>query len=433
MKVGRERRRLDALGPGAGRDGSVVHALRQPRDEMHPGLVGSKAEIGVDPVRHRVEQHPLAFGIERAHAADVGREVALGDEVGEGGLGDRGRVGVDQHPDPDEGVDQVLGHDHVADAQPREHHLGERADVDHPALLVETLEGRQRPAAVAVLAVVIVLEDEGVGLARPLQELEPPGQAHDHAERILVRGRDAGEPGGGREFAAGGDAQPLVVDRYRRQAGTGGEQRAAHARVAGFLHPHRVAGVDQHPRHQVERLLRPGNDHDLVRGARHRPGGAEILRDRLAQGPIAGRVGRDQEAHRRPPPAPGDQPGPVLEREAGELGQARREGPWSRLLPGANPGEIGAAFRRAAAAVGLARPSSGRRPCVQQLLGQGRRHVGSGPGPPLDIALRVQLLEGGDHGVARQAEIARQGPGRRQPLARRQAAVEDRLADREIG
>ena len=73
-------------------------------------------------------------------------------------------------------------------------------------------------------------------------------------------------------------------------AGARRGQRCAQRGVAGVLHPDRVARLQQHPQHQVDRLLRAGRHHHLVGVAAHRAGGAEVGGDRLAQRPRALRV-----------------------------------------------------------------------------------------------------------------------------------------------
>src|ERR671929_194839 len=50
--------------------------------------------------------------------------------------------------------------------------------------------GRKLPAAVAVLAVVIVFHDPGAAAAGPVEESHATRQRHGDAERILMRGRD---------------------------------------------------------------------------------------------------------------------------------------------------------------------------------------------------------------------------------------------------
>ena len=51
---------------------------------------------------------------------------------------------------------------------------------------VQSLQGRHRPPRVAILAVVIVFENQHARFARPFQQRETAPQAHRHAQRELV-------------------------------------------------------------------------------------------------------------------------------------------------------------------------------------------------------------------------------------------------------
>jgi hypothetical protein len=54
-------------------------------------------------------------GVQGAHPADVAGEVAVGDEVGERGLLERGRVEAGVPGRGDEAVDEPVGDDEVPD------------------------------------------------------------------------------------------------------------------------------------------------------------------------------------------------------------------------------------------------------------------------------------------------------------------------------
>ena len=66
----------------------------------------------------------------------------------------------------------------VGEAQGGHERLRKRADIDHAVVLVETRQGGERPAAEAVLAVVVVLDDPGVVLIGPLEQPQAPREAH---------------------------------------------------------------------------------------------------------------------------------------------------------------------------------------------------------------------------------------------------------------
>ncbi len=80
-----------------------------------------------------------------------------------------------------------------------EEQLREAAEVGDAAGAVEGAQRRERPAAVAILAVEIVLGDPALGALRPVQEFEPPLQAEHGAERKMMSGRHNGEARLGRQ------------------------------------------------------------------------------------------------------------------------------------------------------------------------------------------------------------------------------------------
>ena len=111
------------------------------------------------------------------------------------------------------------GNDDVADAQRREEHLAEGADVDDARVAVEPLQRRDRLALVAVLAVVVVLDASRRRCAcAQSRSCSRRDGAHRHAERVLVRRRDVARPArDGTAGDAGRHVQPLVVDRHGHQ------------------------------------------------------------------------------------------------------------------------------------------------------------------------------------------------------------------------
>lgn len=85
-----------------------------------------------------------------------------------------------------EALDQRRRDHQVAQAQRREGDLAEGPDVEHPALSVQRGQRRQRRTAVAILAVVVVLDDPTVGALGPLQQLQAPRQRQGDAGGVLV-------------------------------------------------------------------------------------------------------------------------------------------------------------------------------------------------------------------------------------------------------
>ncbi|SST10931.1 Uncharacterised protein [Acinetobacter baumannii] len=110
----------------------------------------------------------------------------LGDEVGHDPLGAHLRMAYLDGPPLAEALDQRRRDHQVAQAQRREGDLAEGPDVEHPALSVQRGQRRQRRTAVAILAVVVVLDDPTVGALGPLQELQAPRQRQGDAGGVLV-------------------------------------------------------------------------------------------------------------------------------------------------------------------------------------------------------------------------------------------------------
>ena len=218
---------------------------------------------------------------------------------------------------------------------------------------VEPLERLQRPAGVAEVGVVVVLDDQRAAPGRPLQQPQPPRQAQRGAGRELVGGRDVHQPGrqrvvGGRQ---GGHVQAILVHRHRADGHAVRLQRQRRAGVARVFERRLVAGVQEEPDQQVGALLRAVDHHHLLGRAAHPARLAQVGRDGLAERPVAGRVAvRGQLLGALADLARG-QPAPDLARERVPVRAARAEVERQR--------------RRTARRRGRPRPrpGGGRRPC----------------------------------------------------------------------
>ena len=154
-----------------------------------------------------------------------------------------------------EGLDQVLRHDGVADADVGQHHLGECADVEDAGLAVEALQGRDRPSVVVELTVVVVLDQRRAGGLGEAEQFQPAVDRHQLARRVLMRRRDEDEP---RPVPATGQRQAAAVDGHADHIGAGGFERHAGADVAGAFQPRDVARIQQHAGNQLDRRLAEG-------------------------------------------------------------------------------------------------------------------------------------------------------------------------------
>ena len=201
-------------------------------------------------------------------------------------------------------------------------------DVEHAPALVEGLQTLDRPAVVAELAVVVVLEHERAAALRPREEREPPRERQHAAGRELVRRRDEGEP------RSGGRALERARRRARRRrpARAGSRRRAPRRRereagVVRLLERDAVARVDQHARDEVDRLLRavarrgPAPARSATPRAR-----AQVAGERRAQlGRAARRAVGELRGARAPARAAPSEPPPGLERQVAERGLAVAE------------------------------------------------------------------------------------------------------------
>ena len=127
--------------------------------------------------------------------------------------------------------------------------------------VVEPLKGGQRLPRVAVLAVVIIFDDERPGRVRPFEQGEPPRIGHRGSKRKLVGRRDVDEAWSARLW---GDGHPGVIDRYEPDASTRGREGAEGAGVAGILHQHPLAWIHEEAGERRQCLLYSGKDDDLL-------------------------------------------------------------------------------------------------------------------------------------------------------------------------
>ena len=151
-----------------------------------PESVGSRlepfAELGLTS-DHEVFA-PLV--VEPAHAAEMGREVAFLDEIGESRLQDSRRVLPGQKHRLRDVRDHVQRQNDIAHAQGREHGFGKGADIDGSAVRRHALQRRHGVPGKAVFAVEVVFDDPGVVSARDLRQAQPLFEAHRNAERTLA-------------------------------------------------------------------------------------------------------------------------------------------------------------------------------------------------------------------------------------------------------
>src|SRR5258708_3891217 len=91
----------------------------------------------------------------------VTAEMAFSQELGEDELLQQGREEIDRFAMADESIHQLARHDDVSEAESGEEHAAEGSEVDHARRRVHPLQRAEGTAGVAILAVVVVLDDPG--------------------------------------------------------------------------------------------------------------------------------------------------------------------------------------------------------------------------------------------------------------------------------
>ena len=240
----------------------------------HPGK-------GVEPLHHELAPATelLDHRARLVHRASERRHAGVLDERGDAG----GRV----HEEPDQGIDERLGHrgEPAAPAGHRER-LGQPVQ-EHGPLQHPGHRGDARELAVVLhLRVDLVREQPGVAVGQQLARSPDLLRREDPARRVLRRVEDH-EPrprAEARRELVGVEAE--VVDLPQRQ-GHGRRAQPADRRLidreAGIRIDDLVAGVAGGEDREEQERLGTGSDEHPRRRYVDAPGGAQVLRRRLAQ------------------------------------------------------------------------------------------------------------------------------------------------------
>ncbi len=114
------------------------------------------------------------------------------DEIGESGLIQVRRAEIIGLPNREKAAYQSGRNHHISETKRRKERFAEGSDVNDARAGIESLHGRHGHAFIAVLAVIVVLDDPGTGTMRPFEQLQAARDAHGGAQRILMRGCDVG-------------------------------------------------------------------------------------------------------------------------------------------------------------------------------------------------------------------------------------------------
>src|SRR5581483_12370502 len=117
-----------------------------------------------------------SLGVNLSHATHMAREMTLSDEVAEYRLIEERCVAARDRQRRGDDVHEIRWQDEIAQAERREQHFAEAAGEQHDVVRVESLQCRHWPPRVAILAVVVVLEDHRTRTARPVEQRQPPAE-----------------------------------------------------------------------------------------------------------------------------------------------------------------------------------------------------------------------------------------------------------------
>jgi hypothetical protein len=217
---GRRRVDADVVGGGAPDDALDLGAGGPPRDEHDVQAGGGARTSTRSPSGSAIAASNAARRLawRRRERRRVHLEVPAGDEVREARAGrsspSRGR----RRSSRSRTSARAPGHDEVPEPERRREDLREAADVEHaPA--------RSSPcsvsmgAGVAILAVVVVLDDVRAGARAQARSAKRARERQDGAGRELVRRRHVGERGATRAAREPRDVDPLRVDADRHEPG----------------------------------------------------------------------------------------------------------------------------------------------------------------------------------------------------------------------
>jgi len=196
---------------------------------------------------------------------DVGVEIIVAEEAMEDALGQRVGVQVGRLLGDDQFVHERRRGHQPAQAQGRGHGLGKRAEQDgvgRQQVLERDLAGPGK----AQVAVGIVLDHQAGAVPHQIGHRPAVGVAVADAAGVLKIGHRVEQfwPPLAQDPGQGGEVHATLTDRHRVKAGPVHGKGLDGTEVAGLLDDQVVAFVEEGLAQEVQSLLRPGGDEDIL-------------------------------------------------------------------------------------------------------------------------------------------------------------------------
>src|SRR5262249_51479094 len=144
----------------------------------------------------------------------------------------------------------------VAEPQGREENLAEGADIDHARIGIESLQRSNGQALVSEFAVVVVFNDPGARVLRPLYQLQPARSAHRNSQRKLMRRTDEGGAGARGGAHSGGNIKTFRVHWNGHRTSPIENENIACEAIAGLFQPYATARIYENTGGDFKCMLR---------------------------------------------------------------------------------------------------------------------------------------------------------------------------------
>lgn len=179
---------MNALRGGIFDQRLLIDVLRQKDRDMHAGVFALKRQsIPVDQRLHAFENEIMFAAVNLSHAVDMLFKISFAQEMREDCLIHAGDSAGIMSADLFVPFQKFRWKDHVADTDRRSDCFGKGTDINNTILVIHSLKGRNRLAAVTELTVVVIFDNVTVrsGFC-PGKKLDTPTVWHDCAKRKLM-------------------------------------------------------------------------------------------------------------------------------------------------------------------------------------------------------------------------------------------------------